>query len=94
MWVQDMVYRGAPPERVLEGLLNVKDYAVQLGVWSQIKSGLEPAISVITGLVGTKYTERYLGFYGYVAKEVNTAKFIVSAKLEKEEPDFKKKRAQ
>ena len=94
MWVQDMIYRGAPPKRVLEGLFHVKQYAVQLGVWPQIKSVLDPAISVIVDLSGTTNPKKYIGFYEYVANSVNTAKLEVSAILTKKEPKFKKKRAQ
>ncbi|MFC2054759.1 hypothetical protein ACFLV7_10790 [Chloroflexota bacterium] len=31
MWVSDMIYRGAPPERVLQGVNHAKQYLTELG---------------------------------------------------------------
>lgn len=93
MWVQDMMYRNAPPQRVLQGLQHVKEYSERLGIWRIIANPLAPAISIIDALVGRTDPENYLIFYRDVAKNVNTAKFIVSALVEKQEPGFKKLRA-
>jgi hypothetical protein len=93
MWVQDMMYRNAPPERVYQGMEHVKEYAERVGLWDLIKDHFEPTMTVIGMLKGRTDPENYLVFYRDAAKVVNTTKFIVSVFAEKQESDFVKLRA-
>jgi hypothetical protein len=93
MWTQDMLYRGAPPERVMQGLLHVREYASRLGLLEKgIKNELDPTISIAEALLGVTIPSVLEGHYRSIAKSVNTIKWIVSAFAEQEEPGFAKLR--
>jgi len=100
MWITDMIYRGAPPARVLQGIDHARQYLIDLG----FKEGkfphqqLDLARTVLGSLDGLdtsnpRNAELLKQHYRTVAKEIQTIKWYISALAEGQEPGFRKLRA-
>ena len=100
MWIADMIYRGASPERVLQGVDHSKQYLNDLGFArdsfpiQQLNQATE-ILESLTALTGSTAAERRLlkQHYTTVAQQIQSVKWYISALAEKEEPGFKKLRA-
>lgn len=99
MWIQDQMYRGSSPTRVLEGVEHVKEYARRLGFddSSLPLQNLSIATSILESLPSRAETEEMLRLiqqhYGTVEQFVRQVKFYIQAKAESREPGFIKLRA-
>jgi len=99
MWIQDQMYRGSSPTRVLEGVENAIQYARRLGFddSSFPIQNLSIATSILESLPGRAHNEEMLRLiqqhYGTVEHYVRQVKFYIQAKAESREPDFIKLRA-
>jgi len=99
MWTLDMIYRGAAPGRVLQGISHVGQYLNDIGFTNEKfpHKELELAKTILESLDGldtssTRNAEILKQHYRTVAKEVESIKWFVSRIAETEEPDFKKLR--
>ena len=100
MWIQDMTYRLAPPERVLQGVNHVIEYIDDLDFLSGAspRGDLMVAKGILEPLVGINPTtdeKKALleTHYRGVRQYVQTVKWYVSRLAEIREPEFKKLRA-
>ncbi len=94
MWTQDMIYRGAPAQRILEGLKNSLAYVRRLGPPGKaIEDQLEMNLTIIEAYVGMDPSQYYQPHFRDAAKQIGTAKWMVSAMAKRLEPDFEKLRA-
>jgi hypothetical protein len=100
MWVKDMTYRFAPPERVLLGVNHCLEYAKELGFDSKSLPVQELVLAqqVLQSLSGvspaTEEMRRFLeGHYIGVRQHVQTVKWYIDALATQEQPGFQKKRA-
>lgn len=96
MWIQDMMYRGALPERVLQGVHNAEKYSEDLGFDDKLfpiqqltlcKIFLKPFSGI------TKITPELQQHYRTVNQYVTNVKWYISALLEQQQPGFEKRRA-
>ncbi len=100
MWIQDMIYRDAQPERMLQGIKHALDYLEELGFASdslaiqelseakktlQMLADISPSTQV--GIAAKWHY--YLG----VQKNVETVKWYIHSLASMQQPDFKKLRA-
>ncbi len=100
MWIQDMMYRGAMPERVLQGVHIVKQYfedmsfdkksfpAQQLAISQTILESLQ-GISDPT-LDNLRLIQQH---YKSVNQYITTLKWYVNALVEQQQSGFKKRKA-
>lgn len=100
MWITDMIYRGVPAERVLEGVNHAKQYLTELGFAGdsfplQQLTLATDILESLEGLTGSTADERRLlkQHYTTVAQQIQSIKWYVSALAEQEQPGFKKLRA-
>ena len=100
MWIQDMAYRVAPPERILQGINHAIKYIEELGFSpdSSPCQDLNIAKLIVEALVGlVPSTDEKIavleGHYRGVLQYVQTAKWYINALAEIQQPDFKKLRA-
>jgi hypothetical protein len=100
MWVQDMMHRGALPERVLQGITHVIRYANDLGFQqgSFPLTQLSLATVILESLSGfNPTTERDMDFlrghYEEVSKYVQSVKWFIDAVATQQQPGFQKLRA-
>ena len=100
MWVQDMTYRYASPERVLVGLNHCIEYAQDLGFGpnSLPVEELTLAKQVLLSLQGiSPSTKEMMAFleshYAGTRQHIQTVKWYIDALATQEQPNFKKKRA-
>jgi hypothetical protein len=100
MWIQDMTYRAASPERVLQGVEIAIQYAKDLGFTenSLPVQDLSLAKTILQPLVGfspaTEQNKLVLeGHYRTVQQYVQTVKWYIDALANTQQPDFKKLRA-
>jgi hypothetical protein len=100
MWIQDMIYRDAAPERVLEGISHAIQYVEELGFDKQSHPAqeLKVAKTIIEQLVGispsTEEKRSFLqGHYRGVQQYVQSVKWYIHALATNQQPDFKKLRA-
>ena len=100
MWIADMIYRGAPPERVLQGIDHSKQYFNDLGFAGDsfpiqqlnLATDILESLKSLTGLTAAE-RRSLKQHYTTVAQQVQSVKWYVSALAEGEEPGFKKLRA-
>jgi hypothetical protein len=97
MWIQDMTYRFAPPERVLQGINHVLQYVDELCFPSDKspQRDLLVAKTILESLVGlmpsTDEKKSLLeGHYRSVRQYVETVKWYIAALAEAQQPGFKK----
>ena len=100
MWIQDMMYRGAMPERVLQGIENVRIYFNELGFDNNSfpLQQLNLAQCLIEPLKGvTNITPDWLSHiqrrYKGIEKYITTLKWYMNAFVEEQQPGFNKLRA-
>lgn len=100
MWIQDMMYRAAPPGRVLQGVQHARQYAEDLGFDETSFPGKQLALAVtilesLRGITEFSEDERRLlqQHYGTVDQYIKTVKWYVHALLKQQQPDFEKHRA-
>lgn len=100
MWITDMIYRGALPERVLQGVKYTRQYLLDLGFLKdsfplQQLTIASDILESVVGITGATSTERSLlkQHYTSVAKQVQSIKWYISALAEQEQPGFQKLRA-
>lgn len=100
MWIQDMTYRDAPPDRVLQGINHALQYVEDLGFdkHSYPFQELTLAKIIIEQLVGispsTEEKRSFLqGHYRGVQQYVQSVKWYIQALATNQQPDFKKLRA-
>ena len=100
MWIKDMTYRGAPPERVLEGIDNALHYVEELGFPpnSLASQELKSAKNIAAALVGLspqdeKFRPLIQGHYETMQGNVQTATWYIHAMAEQRQPGFEKRRA-
>ena len=95
-----MMYRGAPPERVLQGVDHSKQYLTDLGFAAnsfplQQLNLASDILQSLKGLTGSTEAERRLlkQHYTTVSQQIQSIKWYVSALAEREQPGFTKLRA-
>ena len=100
MWIQDMMYRGAMPERVLQGIDIVKQYFEDLGFDQKSNPARQLALSqtILESLQGiSNPTPEQLRLlqqhYGTVNQYISTLKWYVNALVEQRQLGFEKHRA-
>jgi len=100
MWIQDMIYRAAPPERVLQGVEIALRYAKDLGFRDNTLpvQYLSLTMTILKPLIGfspTSEQNRLVleGHYRTVQQYVQTVKWYIDALAKSQQPDFKKLRA-
>ena len=97
MWIQDMTYRYASPERVLQGVLHATQYAKELGFaeHSLPIEQLTLASQTLGQLVGvstsTEERKSFLqGHYSGVRQQIDQVKWYINALAITKQPEFKK----
>lgn len=100
MWIQDMTYRDAPPELVIQGVNIALQYAYDLGFPNNslpIQNLLivKTIIQLLIGIVPSSEEEMWIlkRHYRTVQQYVETVKWFVSAQAKMQQPDFEKLRA-
>jgi hypothetical protein len=100
MWIQDMTYRGAAPERVRQGVLHALQYSKELGFEKDSTQVIElfRAKDLLDNLVGINLKSEQARIvleqhYGTVRQYVQTTKWIIDGMAKREQPDFVKLRA-
>jgi len=97
MWIQDMMYRGALPERVLQGVIAATKYFTDLGFddTSFPIQQLYLCHSILESHKGeSEFSPTLLQQkYENVNQYVTSVKWYVSGLLEQQQPDFEKFRA-
>jgi hypothetical protein len=100
MWITDMVYRGALPDRVLQGVKKVRQYLLDFGFPDNSfpLQQLAIATDILESLLGIKRntpSERTLlkQHYTTVAQQIQIIKWYLNALAEQEQPRFEKLRA-
>lgn len=100
MWIQDMTYRDAAPERVLEGINHALQYVEELGFdeRSHPFQELTLAKTIIEQLVGispsSEEKSSFLqGHYRGVQQYVQSVKWYIHALATNQQPSFKKLQA-
>jgi len=99
MWIQDQMYRGSTPGRVLQGVENAIAYCRDLGFEDKsfpiqnlgmAKGILQSLPEIILDGDTLALVQQH---YRSVEKDVVQVKFFIQALAEGQEPDFVKKRA-
>jgi hypothetical protein len=99
MWIQDQMYRGSTPARVLQGVENAIAYCRDLGFEDKSfpiqNLGMSKEIlqSLPEILVDGDTLARVQHHYASVEKDVVQTKFFIQALAEGQEPGFVKRRA-
>ena len=100
MWIQDMMYRGAVPTRVLQGVNHAMKYCNDLGFDEKSFpiQQLTICISILESLKGiSEFTPELLVLlqqhYGTINQYITTTKWYLNALLEQQQPGFEKLRA-
>lgn len=98
MWIQDQMYRGSVPSRVLQGVEHALIYARRLGFGDKSLpiQNLGMAKTILEALPDHADTEQAVRViqqhYGIVEQYIKQTKFYVQARAEGQEPDFEKLR--
>ncbi|SRR5258706_8356141 len=97
MWIKDMTYRDASPERVLQGVNHALQYVEELGFDKHSLPIEQLTLSKLTleHLVGiapsTEEKKSFLqGHYGGVRQHIDQVKWYINALATNQQPDFKK----
>lgn len=99
MWIQDQMYRGSVPSRVLQGVEHALTYASRLGFGEKTLpiQNLSIAKTILEALPDHADTEQTIRViqqhYGTVEQYIKQTKFYVQSKAEGQEPGFEKLRA-
>ncbi|MBT4308791.1 MAG: hypothetical protein HOD49_00095 [Anaerolineae bacterium] len=100
MWIQDMIYRAASPERILLGVTLAMQYANDLGFDEKSLPIRNLSLSkvILESLVGfipaNEQNRSVLeGHYGTVQQYIQGVKWYIDALAKIQQPDFKKLRA-
>jgi len=100
MWINDMIYRGASPERVKQGIDHVEYYIQRLGFHEKsfpmtMLSWSRDALSSVLGLpgAGDKETQVIKNAYSLISHYIEQIKFFLDAAMGDVEPDFIKMRS-
>ena len=100
MWINDMIYRGASPERVLQGINHTQHYVERLGFNEKSYPILmlnysRDALSAVIGFSekGDMENRKIQEIYSMVAHYIEQIKFFLDASMNDFEPDFVKMRA-
>jgi hypothetical protein len=98
MWIEDMTYRYAGPERVLEGVENALRYLTDLGFPSnsfpaQELTNAKIILQSLDGLSRENYRQVLQGHYQGIRKQVETVKFYIHSLATTQQPGFEKLRA-
>lgn len=100
MWIQDMMYRGAMPERVLQGFQIVSSYFDDLGFYQNSFPNRQLAVAQtilesLQGLTELTPEQQILlqQHYRTINQYISTLKWYVNALVEQQQPGFKKLRA-
>ena len=97
MWIQDMMYRGALPERVLQGVSKAMRYSKDLGFGEKSfpvqhltlsKDLLEPFVGM-TDIDEDKF-RRIQQQYGMVEPYIERIKLYIYARVKEKQSGFKK----
>jgi hypothetical protein len=99
MWIQDMTYRAAPPDRVLQGVNIAIKYVEELGFTTNTLpyQDLILAREILESLIGfiptTEEKRIFLeGHYRGIQQYVQTVKWYISALATLQQPGFEKLR--
>jgi hypothetical protein len=95
MWIQDMTYRYAGPERVLEGVENALSYMNDLGFAdnsfpTQELNTAKIILQSLGGLSRENYKQVLRGHYRGIRQHVETVKFYIHSLATIQEPSFEK----
>ncbi len=95
MWIKDMMFRGAMPERALEGIEKAMKYATQLGFSDKSIDRLTISKTIIESLVGiTEMDEEKFGLlqqhYQTVEQYVESVKWYIDARVKEKQSGFEK----
>jgi hypothetical protein len=95
MWITDMMYRAAPPERVLQGVNIARQYLRDLGFPENSfpLQQLTLATDILESIRGATQKRFLESHYRTVAQEIQSIKWYLSALAEQQEPGFQKGRA-
>ena len=99
MWIQDQMYRGSVPSRVLQGIEHAITYTRRLGFSDNSLpiQNLGLAKTILEALPDRIETEQAIQViqqhYVTVEQYIKQIKFFIQAKAEGQEPDFEKLRA-
>jgi hypothetical protein len=100
MWIQDMMYRGALPERVLQGINHATHYVSELGfpadsLATQHLSLCSDIVKPLVGIRGSTESERNLlqQHYRTIEQYIQTVKWYLNALVKDKQPGFEKLRA-
>lgn len=99
MWIIGMLYRGALPEQVLQGVDHAKHYLTELGFteasfpFNQLGIAT-PILKLLKGVTGSTAAERRTlkQQYTSVIFQIQSIKWYISSLAEKEQPEFIKQR--
>jgi hypothetical protein len=100
MWIQDMVYREAPFQRVLQGVDNAIVYANDLGFSEKsylierltfLKENIQGSIAL--PLTHEDYEEQIQTSYAVIGQITESMKWFINSLAIEKQPDFEKKRA-
>ncbi len=98
MWIEDMTYRMANPDRVLQGVENALVYVKNFGFTDnslpmQELTNAKLTLHQLNGISPETHNEFLQGHYRGIRKHIETVKFYIARLAEVQEPDFKKLRA-
>jgi hypothetical protein len=94
MWAQDMLFRGAPKDRVLAGIKHAKQYAQALGLeGSYADTELARLIGALETPPGAPPTPLFTPQIPQLANALELVKRDIAARMENKEPGFTKLRA-
>ena len=100
MWIQDMMYRGALPERVLQGVNYATQYVSEFGfpadsLAAQQLTLCSDILKPLVGIKGSTESERILlqQHYRTVEQYIQTVKWYLNVLVKEKQPSFEKLRA-